>query len=215
MGATNGDGDRVRRSGGAARAGGDGRRPRAGGDRSRSRAGGRVRRVGAGAVRRADRRMGLRLTVGLLATAALGVPFLLLALLVRAKWGPLIRLDRAVADALHEYALRNRWLVRTLEAVSVVLGPYVLRPLVSLVAIGLLARRHVRLGSWMLVAVWGSALLGVALKEIVGRGWCPSGCWCWCSARCCRPAGGGWRSCWRPSPCCSSASPGWGSGCTT
>ena len=39
---------------------------------------------------RADRRLTLRLALGLAAVIVLGVPFLLLALLVRANWDPLI-----------------------------------------------------------------------------------------------------------------------------
>ena len=121
------------------------------------------------AVQRADRILGLRLAVALLATFGLGLPFVLLALLVRARWDPLIRLDTAVATALHEYAVRNGWLVPVLEMVSFVLGPFVLRPAVTVVALVLLHRRRVRLASWMLVTVWGSALLGVLLKEVVDR----------------------------------------------
>lgn len=121
-------------------------------------------------VQRADRRLGLRLALALVATVGLGVPVLLLALLVRAKWGPLVRLDTSVAAGLHELALRNAWLVDALEAVSLVIGPFVLRPVVMLVALWLLVRRRrVRLASWVLVTLWGGALLGVVLKEVVGR----------------------------------------------
>jgi membrane-associated phospholipid phosphatase len=46
---------------------------------------------------RADRRLVLRLALGLAAVILLGVPFLLLALLVRATWSPLFDLDTSVA----------------------------------------------------------------------------------------------------------------------
>ena len=123
-----------------------------------------------GTVERADRTLGLRLLLALAATLGLGLPFLLLALLVRASWDPLIRLDQAVADRLHAVALRNDWLVQTLEGISVVIGPWVLRPVVTLVALWLLVRqRRFRLGGWVLVTLWGGALLGVVLKEAVDR----------------------------------------------
>jgi undecaprenyl-diphosphatase len=120
-------------------------------------------------VQRADRRLGLRLTVALLAAGGLGLPFLLLALLVRARWAPLAELDTTVATSLHRVALRNGWLVDALQVVSFVLGPFVLRPALTLVALVLLRRRRTRLATWVLVTVWGSALLGVVLKEVVGR----------------------------------------------
>lgn len=118
---------------------------------------------------RADRRLGGRLTVALVAAVVLGVPVLLLALLVRANWDPVIRLDLAVADGLHGYAVRHRWLVGVMQDVSFVLGPFVLRPVVTVLAVVLLVRRRYRLGSWVLATLWGGALLGVVLKTVVGR----------------------------------------------
>jgi hypothetical protein len=58
-------------------------------------------------VERADRRLGLRLVVAGVATVGLGVPFLLVALLVRNNWSPLIRLDTAVANSMTGFALGN------------------------------------------------------------------------------------------------------------
>lgn len=120
-------------------------------------------------VTRADRRLAARLSLALVATVGLGAVFLLLALLVRAKWGPLIDLDTTVAEGLHGVAVRHRWLVDAMQVVSFVIGPFVLRPVVTVVGLVLLARRRVRLGLWVLVANWGGALLGVVLKEVVDR----------------------------------------------
>lgn len=121
-------------------------------------------------VERADRKLGLRLVLALAATLGLAVPVMLLALLVRAEWDPLIRLDTAVAEGLNGYARRHEWFVHTLEAVSVVIGPWVLRPVVTLVALWLLVRRRrARLASWVLVTLWAGALLGVVLKLVVDR----------------------------------------------
>jgi membrane-associated phospholipid phosphatase len=120
-------------------------------------------------VTRADRRLVGRLTLALAAAVGLGVPVLLLALLVRAKWDPLLDLDLAVTNRLHSVALRQHWLVDAMQGVSVVIGPWVLRPVVTVVGLVLLARRRIRLGSWVLVTNWGGALLGVVLKELVDR----------------------------------------------
>ena len=120
-------------------------------------------------VTRADRRLTLRLVLGLLAVGALGTGFLLLALLVRSSWSPLLDLDRAVADGLHGFAVDHGWFVTLLTALSDVFDPIVFRVLTTATALALLARRHVRLGAWILVTVWGAALLGLVLKILVDR----------------------------------------------
>lgn len=118
---------------------------------------------------RADRRLTLRLVLGLVAVAVLGGGFLLLALLVRASWDPLLDLDTTVAQRLHDVAVRNAWFVTLLKALSDVFDPIVFRVLTTGIALVLMVRRHVRLGAWVLVTVWGAALLGWALKELVSR----------------------------------------------
>jgi len=120
-------------------------------------------------VERADRRLGLRLALALVATFGLGVPFMLLALLVRARWEPLVQLDTAVADGLHRVALRNAWLVDTLDVVSTVFDPVVFRVVLTLAALWLLRVGRRRLAVWTLVTVWGAALLGWGLKIVVAR----------------------------------------------
>lgn len=121
-------------------------------------------------VQRADRTLGLRLLLALAATIGLGVPVTLLAFLVRAKWDPLIRLDLSVATGLHGVAVRDPWFVGALQDVSLVGGPWVLRPIVTVVALWLLVReRRIRLALWVLLTLWGGALLGVVLKSAVGR----------------------------------------------
>jgi membrane-associated phospholipid phosphatase len=121
------------------------------------------------ALSRADRRLTLRLLLGLLAVGALGLGFLMLALLVRASWDPLIDLDTTVAERLHDVAVQHAWFVSLLKALSDVFDPITFRVLTTLIALALLARRHVRLGAWTLVTVWGAALLGLVLKVLVDR----------------------------------------------
>lgn len=118
---------------------------------------------------RADRRLELRLTLTLLAAIAGGVPIVLLAVLVRSNWGPLIRLDTSVAENLNAYAVAHPGWVDFFKAYSVVIGPFVLQPAVTIIGIVLLVRGRPRLGGWMLVALWGGALLGAVLKFTVRR----------------------------------------------
>ena len=120
-------------------------------------------------VERADRRLGLRLALALVATFGLGVPFMLLALLVRARWEPLIGLDTVVADGLHRVALRSAWLVDMLKMLSTVFDPVVFRVVLTLAALWLLRVGRRRLAVWTLVTVWGAALLGWGLKIAVAR----------------------------------------------
>ena len=120
-------------------------------------------------VRQADRRLALRLALGLVAMFGLAVPFLILALLVRSRWDPLLDLDTTVADRLHQVALHNHWLVTLLQTLSTVFDPLVFRMVATIVALGLLHAGRRRLGAWTLVTTWGAALLGVLLKEVVDR----------------------------------------------
>jgi membrane-associated phospholipid phosphatase len=118
---------------------------------------------------RADRRLVLRLTLALVAAVALGVPFLLLALLVRAKWSPLFDLDTTVANRLHAVAVRNDWLVTLLKVISDVFDPITFRVVTTVAAGVLLWRGRRRLAVWTLVTIWGAALLGLVLKVVVDR----------------------------------------------
>jgi membrane-associated phospholipid phosphatase len=118
---------------------------------------------------RADRRLMLRLSLGLAAAVALGVPFLLLALLVRDNWSPLIRLDTSVADRTHVVALNHHWLVTLLKTISDVFDPITFRVITTVIAVLLFWRHRPRLAIWTLVTIWGAALFGVLLKLAVGR----------------------------------------------
>jgi undecaprenyl-diphosphatase len=118
---------------------------------------------------RADRWLTLRLALGLVALTALGLGFLLLALLVRANWDPLIDLDETVATGLHGFAVQHAWFVSLLKVLSDVFDPIVFRVVTTVAALVLVWRRHHRLGAWTLVTVWGAALLGLVLKILVDR----------------------------------------------
>jgi undecaprenyl-diphosphatase len=111
----------------------------------------------------------LRLALGLAAAVVLGVPFLLLALLVRDNWSPLIQLDTSVANRMHTIALQHHWLVTLLKGISNVFDPITFRVVTTAVAVLLFWRGRRRLATWTLVTIWGAALLGVLLKVGVGR----------------------------------------------
>ncbi|SBT52608.1 phosphatase PAP2 family protein [Micromonospora narathiwatensis] len=115
-----------------------------------------------------DRSLGLRLPLA--ATAAfLLVPFTLLAVLVRATWPPLFRLDATVADALHRYALDHPAWVRLMSLWTDVFAPGPLRIATGAVAAWLFLRRARGLASWVVTTMTVGGLLGVALKLLVGR----------------------------------------------
>ena len=118
---------------------------------------------------RADRRLVSRLALGLAAAVVLGVPFLLLALLVRANWSPLVQLDVSGAERMHAIALDQHWLVTLLKAISDVFDPITFRVVATAVAVLLFWRGRRRLAIWTLVTIWGAALLGVLLKVVVDR----------------------------------------------
>jgi undecaprenyl-diphosphatase len=111
----------------------------------------------------------MRLAVCLAAAVVLGVPFLLLALLVRDNWSPLVRLDTSVAGRMHVVALQHPWLVTLLKVISDVFDPITFRVVTTALAVLLFWRRRRRLAIWVLVTVWAAALLGVLLKAVVGR----------------------------------------------
>ncbi|MFJ8581867.1 phosphatase PAP2 family protein [Micromonospora sp. NPDC093277] len=115
-------------------------------------------------------------------------PFILLALLVRATWPPLFRLDIAVTGALHRYALDHPAWVRLMGGWTNVFAPGPLRIATGAVAAWLLLRQAprpalVRSGApsrgakaelwapalWVATTMAGGGLLGVLIKLLVGR----------------------------------------------
>jgi membrane-associated phospholipid phosphatase len=128
-------------------------------------------RIDHGAHRRstADERLGVRLVVGLVATFAGAVAFLILLVLVQSEWRPLRQLDVGAADALNRVAAQNARMVSALDTVSNVFDPNVFRVAITLLAVWYLIRRERRHAVWLGATVWGAAMLGVALKEVVGR----------------------------------------------
>jgi len=117
----------------------------------------------------ADERLGVRLTIGLIVTFVAAGAFLLLLVLVQSEWAPLRELDTEAAARLNRVAAQNGLMVSALELASRVFGPTVFRVAVTLLAVWYLTRRERRHAVWLLATIWGAALLGFALKELVGR----------------------------------------------
>jgi len=118
----------------------------------------------------ADERLGLRLVAGLIGTLVGATGFLLLLVLVQNGWPPLRTVDMDTAADLNRVASHNHWLVSVFDAVSTIFDPNVFRVVVTLLALWYLTRREPRHAVWLLVTVFGGAVLGYTLKELVGRG---------------------------------------------
>jgi undecaprenyl-diphosphatase len=117
----------------------------------------------------APRSLAVRLLLGAAASFVVALPFLLLMALVLSEWEPLERVDRSVADDLHEVALANGWLVDVLEVGEVVTSPWLLRVVVAGVAWWLWRRGSRLLATWALVTAAVGGLLGGLFKLIVER----------------------------------------------
>ncbi|MGW0808704.1 phosphatase PAP2 family protein [Nonomuraea sp. NPDC002799] len=115
---------------------------------------------------RADRALGLRLTVASFAVALIMIPFSIL--LIVAKM-PLNELDAEVAEELHQYALAHPGVTRLLIVWTDLFGPWPWRIAVIAFAVWLLRRGGRRLAVWAVTTVTVGGLLGLALKIIVAR----------------------------------------------
>ncbi|WBB66023.1 phosphatase PAP2 family protein [Micromonospora sp. WMMD812] len=113
--------------------------------------------------------LGLRLTLAAMAAFLVLVPFSLLGLLVLDAWPPLHRLDAAVTDTLHGYALTHPEWVRVMSIWTNVFGPMPLRAGALVVVIWLVSRGARRLALWVAVTMLVGGLLGPLLKLLVGR----------------------------------------------
>ena len=116
-----------------------------------------------------ERRLAARLALGGLAAALVAIPFVLLMLLVLSEWEPLDRLDRGVADDLHDTARRSPGLVDALKVGSVVTDPWTLRVIVIAVAVWLWRRRAKRLAAWAVTTAVIGGVLSALLKLLVAR----------------------------------------------
>ena len=116
-----------------------------------------------------DHSPAVRLTVASAGATLLLVPFALIAALIVGGSGRLHGMDQRVTDALHGFALRHDWWVRTMEVWSWVFDPNVWR----LAALGLviwLVRRGAKpLAWWVALTMAAGGLLNALLKLLIGR----------------------------------------------
>lgn len=114
-------------------------------------------------------RYGLRVTLFAVAVLLVAVPFgLLLEQVVHD--GPLLRVDRGLADDVHAWVLhRGPGLVRAVLWVSVLGGPPFLTLLVTLTAGYVLWRGRRRLAVFLVVTALGGSLVDTVVKNVVNR----------------------------------------------
>ena len=107
--------------------------------------------------------------IGSLVALVVAIPFTLLLVLVTSEWEPLERLDRDVADDLHQQVLGNDTTEALLEFGSVATSPWVFRVIVLAIALWLWFRGLRRLAAWAVTALAVGGVMGVVLKLLVER----------------------------------------------
>jgi membrane-associated phospholipid phosphatase len=106
------------------------------------------------------------------ATAALVLAglFLVLLLLVAARWGPLMSLDSWIADALHRQAVGHPgWTEANRVLTDWVWDPATMRAVLAVAVVRALWRRAVRVAVWLVVCGVVGGLLQQGVKFAVGR----------------------------------------------
>jgi membrane-associated phospholipid phosphatase len=128
-----------------------------------------VRGLWAWTRRHPDGGFGLRLALASLAVFLVAVPFVLLLVLVDARWTPLRHLDGTATDATNTWVRAHASLEPVLRATAYVLHPWVFRAVVLVLAGWLYVRGARRLAVWAVVTLAVAGLLVAVLKVLVGR----------------------------------------------
>jgi membrane-associated phospholipid phosphatase len=110
-----------------------------------------------------------RLTLAALAAFLIAVPVTFLVFAVRSGWGPVRRLDLAVADSLHDTMDDGGASVDLFRALDVVLHPWVFRLAVVVLVVVLFARGARRLAWWAAITMLTGSVLGLVLKLLIAR----------------------------------------------
>ncbi len=116
-----------------------------------------------------DARGGLRLTLTAVGGLLVAVPFALILLLVVDHWGPLQRLDHAVANNLNGFAYKHSTYVSAMRALSDIVSPADFEVVALVVGVVLFVKHQPRLATWLLVTVYGGGLLSTLVKLAVDR----------------------------------------------
>lgn len=105
-----------------------------------------------------------------LAAALFGLPTLLLLLLVKLEWGPLVSLDGDIARTTHRWAVADPALTRTSRILSDwVWDPWMMRALCAVVAVRLVVRGARWLALWLMGTCLVASVVQQSLKAAVGR----------------------------------------------
>jgi membrane-associated phospholipid phosphatase len=110
-----------------------------------------------------------RLALAALAAFLVAVPVTFLAFAVRTGWGPMRRLDLAVADLLYDTMDGNSGPVDLLRTLAVDLHPWVFRLAVAALAVVLFVRGARRLAWWAAITMTTGSVLGLVLKLLLAR----------------------------------------------
>jgi membrane-associated phospholipid phosphatase len=117
----------------------------------------------------ANGRLGLRLTIAVVAAFLVLVPFALLAVLVVGEWEPLHRLDQGITNALHTDVTGHPAAVRAMEIWCYIFHPTTLRVAAFILVVWLLRRQARRMALWVATTMVVGGVLGALLKLLVGR----------------------------------------------
>ena len=88
---------------------------------------------------------------------------------VAASFGPVLAVDRVVADGLHSVALGHPGFVTAAQIWTDVFQPWTFRAILIFIGLGLLARRRPRTGVWILLTTALGGILDSGLKILIGR----------------------------------------------
>lgn len=114
-------------------------------------------------------RYGLRLTLFAVALILVAVPFGILTEQV-VRSGPLLRVDKGVANAVHEWVLRQpEWVVTALRAVSWVGRPPFLTVVAGVAALYVLRHDRIRLAVFLVSTAILGGFVDTAVKILVNR----------------------------------------------
>lgn len=88
---------------------------------------------------------------------------------VAASFGPVLAVDRVVADGLHSFALGHPGFVAAAQVWTDVCQPWTFRAILIALALWLLARRRPRTAVWILLTTALGGVLDTGLKVLIGR----------------------------------------------
>ena len=114
-------------------------------------------------------RAGARLLLGLLGALVIGIVALPLAILVRARYPPLVELDVELSRSAEQAVAGSTLLLRLAQAVTLLGDPFLITAAAALLALVLWRRGHGRLAAYVVAARVGALVLSQGLKLVVDR----------------------------------------------